>query len=293
RQAAEDLVHQPQIALHVPDERDLAAIEMGEVDSGREDRLAAIFRMLDHAAAQHRYRALRIESREIDRDLGFIECRAIFGIEEARIAQGDDRGATVPLDGRCRELDLPAGAEFVEPRQRLRPRQQHRMAKMRAARRTAEHMREKDAVIDLQPALRLLLERVLGRKGFGRGHQARHRARRVEDQPLDADKRTEIVGQRAIDRLDMRREKALPRYAGRLDRRHLPPELAEALNILPIVSADRRRGLIPFAHGAFSSAVAAAVSGTTWCWARGSSASCSPSPRKLQAITVTKINSPG
>ena len=61
--------------------------------------------------------------------------------------------------------------------------------------------------------------------------------------------------------------------------------------VAPIIAADCRCDR--FIHGAFSSAGAAVASGMTRCWARGSSASCSPSPRKLQAITVMKISRPG
>ena len=72
---------------------------------------------------------------------------------------------------------LPLVREFVEPRQRFRPRQQHRMTKVSAGCRISEHMREKDAVVDLEPALRLLLERVLG--GERRRLTARGPVRRV------------------------------------------------------------------------------------------------------------------
>ena len=67
------------------------------------------------AAAQHRDVAPGIERREIDRDLRIVERRAVLGIEEARIAQGYDRGTAAPLDGRGRQLDLAAAAEFLQP----------------------------------------------------------------------------------------------------------------------------------------------------------------------------------
>ena len=54
RHAAQEFMHEAEIALEEPDERDLAAIEMGQVDAGAEQAAAAIFGMLDLAAAQHR-----------------------------------------------------------------------------------------------------------------------------------------------------------------------------------------------------------------------------------------------
>ena len=47
----QQLVDVAEVALQEPDERDLAAIEVGEVDAGAENAPAAIFRMLDRAAA--------------------------------------------------------------------------------------------------------------------------------------------------------------------------------------------------------------------------------------------------
>ena len=64
-----------EVALHVPDEGDLAAIEVGQVDAGAENALAAIFRVIDLAAAHDGDFGRRIEDREVDRDLHLVERR--------------------------------------------------------------------------------------------------------------------------------------------------------------------------------------------------------------------------
>ena len=51
-QAAEELVHETHLARDVPEIRDLAAVELREVDAGAEQTLAGVFRVVDDIAAQ-------------------------------------------------------------------------------------------------------------------------------------------------------------------------------------------------------------------------------------------------
>ena len=61
REAAHHLVHEAHLARHVPHVRNLAVIDVGEIDAGREHALAGVFRIVDRVAAQHAQLALRIE----------------------------------------------------------------------------------------------------------------------------------------------------------------------------------------------------------------------------------------
>src|SRR5262247_3402902 len=61
---AVDLVDVAEIALEIPEERNAAVIEMGEIDAGAEHPPPLVFRMLDHRTAHDRYLARAVEQRE-------------------------------------------------------------------------------------------------------------------------------------------------------------------------------------------------------------------------------------
>ena len=98
RQPAIELVDVAEVALEIPEERNPAVIEVREIDAGAEHVAVLVFRMLDRHAAQHRDLDLRIEQREIDAGFHAVERGLVLGIEEARIAERQDRRLAAPLD---------------------------------------------------------------------------------------------------------------------------------------------------------------------------------------------------
>src|SRR5262249_1177816 len=86
-----DLVHISEVALQVPDERDAAVIEVGQIDAGAEDSTATVFWMFDDPAAQHDDFREIVEQREIDTDFHGIQRALIFRIEKPRMVIGHDR----------------------------------------------------------------------------------------------------------------------------------------------------------------------------------------------------------
>ena len=114
RHAAEEFVHEAEVAPEEPDERNLAAIEMGQIDAGAEQFFAAIFGMLDLAAAQHGDVGLGIEYGDVDRGLHGIEGGVVLGIEEALVLRRNDHGLAVPLDQNLAEIDAAVGGEFLQ-----------------------------------------------------------------------------------------------------------------------------------------------------------------------------------
>ena len=65
---------------------------MGEIDAGGKHLAALVFRVIDHAAAQHADLALWIEDGDVGRGLGGVERVVVLGVEETRIVDGDHRG---------------------------------------------------------------------------------------------------------------------------------------------------------------------------------------------------------
>ena len=105
RDAAEELVDVADVARDEPDERDLAAIEMGEVDAGAEDVAVAIFRMLDLAAAEHGDVARAVEDGDVDGNLRPREGRVVLGVEEARVGRGEVHRLALPLEPGRTEIE--------------------------------------------------------------------------------------------------------------------------------------------------------------------------------------------
>jgi hypothetical protein len=175
RHAAEKFVHEAEIAPQKPGERDEAAIEMRQVDAGAEQSAAAIFRVLDLAAAQHRDVGGRIEDRDIDGDLHGVERGVVLGIEKARIAGGDERSLAPTLDLDLAEIDAAYGVEFAQELRRGCTRQQHRVAQVAAGRFVREHMGEENALVDFDAVLVALQVLTFGGDLFGGRCQAGHR----------------------------------------------------------------------------------------------------------------------
>ena len=108
REPAIDLVHVTQVALQVPDERDPAVIEVGEIDAGAEHAAPLVLRMLDHRAAHDRDLGRGVEQRQVDADLRAVERGLVLGVEEARIVLGHHRGLAGAMHRRAVELDHPS-----------------------------------------------------------------------------------------------------------------------------------------------------------------------------------------
>src|SRR5499426_4179818 len=213
RQAAIDLVDVAEVALEIPHEGNVAVIEMREVDAGPEHAAALVFRVLHHAAAQHRHFARRVDEREVDADLHAVETGLVFGVEEARVLERDDRRLAAPFDRRAVKLDGAAAGELGGQRLGFRPRQQHGVAEMAARPLAAQHRGEKQALVDLEHVLVLLQEAVLAGDLLRLGHQPGHRARRRRDQVLDTHEARAAIGQRVVDRVGMVRQEARARRA--------------------------------------------------------------------------------
>ena len=153
RHAAEDLVHVAEVPLDVPEEGNPAAVEMREIDPRPEDPLSGIFRMLDHAAAHDHDFGRGVENREVDGNFHRSSVVCILRVEVARVAGGEMDGVASPLQSRRAEIERAVRDELRQVRMRLRVRQQHRVTEMAPAKLVAEHMREKQALVDLEPVL--------------------------------------------------------------------------------------------------------------------------------------------
>ena len=153
RNAAQELVHVAEIPLHEPQKRNPAAIEMSEIDPGAEGAAVAIFGMLEHTTAHHRNVGCRIKNGEIDRKLSELERRLVLGVEKARIRHGHMDRPAPSLDRRGAEIDTAFGGKPRQRLHRLRARQQHGMAEMHAGALARQHMRQKNALVDLDAVL--------------------------------------------------------------------------------------------------------------------------------------------
>ena len=138
-------------------ERDLAVIEMREIDAGIEDAPAGVFRMLHDAAAQHADFDRVVEQHEIDRGFQRGGGEIVLGVEEFGVGQGDVADLAFALDLGLAEVGKPAAAEFGEPLQRLALRLEHRVDEMHAAWLVGEDLREEQALIELAAFLGALL----------------------------------------------------------------------------------------------------------------------------------------
>ncbi len=172
--AAHELVDDAHVALQEPHERDLAAIEMGQVDAGVEDAPAAPFRMLHLGAAQHRDVARAIERRHIDRAFERIERGLVLGVEEARVRHRHMDGAGAPLDQRRAEIEPARGRELARALDRFRARQQHGVAEMGARLGVGEDGGQENSVVDFDSVFLALDLPVLAYQLGARRRQAGH-----------------------------------------------------------------------------------------------------------------------
>src|SRR5205085_6976425 len=162
RDAAQELVNEAEVAHQKPHEWNPAAIEMGEIDPAAEDTAAAIFRMVERAAAQDRDIARRIEGREVDRDLHCLDRGFVFGIEETRIFHGQEASLAPAFETDLAEIEGALSDKFRQQLCAVWARQQHGVAEVMARRLVRKHAGEKDALIDLDALLVALWKRTFG-----------------------------------------------------------------------------------------------------------------------------------
>ena len=192
----------------------MAAVEVGEVDARAEDPPPRVARVLDDAAAEDADLDLRVEQREVDRDLGRAERRVVLGVEVARVAQLEHPRPPLAAQRSGPEVGDAAGAEVVEALERLRGRAQHRPHEVRARGGRGEHVREQQALRDLEPLLVGERPRVLGLQRLARRHQPGHALRRTRQQRLEPQRPAAAVGQLVVERVGVDAQEALARPVG-------------------------------------------------------------------------------
>ena len=130
---------------------------MRQVDAGAEDAAPGILGVLHRLPAQHRDVRSGIERRHIDADLHRIDRVLVLGIQVTRVAAQQMRRPAMPLNPHRPKIDEALRIQRRQRRRRLRARQQHRVAQMRAAARIGQNMRQQQALVDLQT--RFVLQR--------------------------------------------------------------------------------------------------------------------------------------
>ena len=202
-QAAQHLVHEAQVADQEPQERDLAVVEVREVDAGIVDAPAGILALGHDVAAQHRDLALGIEDADVGGDLGRGLGRVVLGIEEALVGQQQHGRLAVALDAGEAEIEPAVAQELGQRLGQFLARQQHGVAEMQPALGIGQELVAQDALVDLAAVLLGLAQLGLGgHLGAGR-RQARDRIGRVVDQLLDAHELGAAVGQPVVERAGM------------------------------------------------------------------------------------------
>ena len=161
-EAAEDLVHEAEVAHGEEQVGDLAAVEVREVQAGAEDAPAGVARVLDDAAPQHRDLDLGVEQREVDRGLQRAGRRVVLGVEVARVAQLDGADLAGAGDRRRAEVDVAGARQLVEVLERELGRAQHRVDQVTAGLGVGEDVAEQLALGDLVAVLVLLQALALG-----------------------------------------------------------------------------------------------------------------------------------
>ena len=142
--------------------------------------------MVDDTAAEDGDLDVGIEQQQVDRDLRRRNGRVVLGIEVAWVAQLQHPGAPVAAKAHLSEVDGAGRAELVEPRERLLGGPQHRPDEMGAGARRREHVRQQEAIGDLQALLVALEVLALCFDGAAVGTRPGNRSAAVFEQLLDA-----------------------------------------------------------------------------------------------------------
>ncbi len=204
---AEDLVDEAEVADREEQVRDLAAVEVREVQAGAEDAAAGVARMVDDAAAQHADLDLVVEQQEVDRRLERAERGVVLGVEVTRVAELDRADVAGALHVGLAEVECARLAEAVDLVDGERCGRQHRLDQVPAGVGLREHVGEERALRDLQP--RLGRERLVGLvRDLLRGRQTR----RLVHQILRADGPCEPFGDVEIEPARLHEQESTPKW---------------------------------------------------------------------------------
>src|SRR6516165_9050179 len=199
-----NLVHEAKLALEEPDEWNLAAIEMREIDAAAEDATSRVFGVVHRPPAQHCDVTLRIEDCHIDTNLHSADRGLVLGIEEARVGHDEMDGAAVALEANRAEIKRTVRRQLGERLLGLRSRQQHRVAEMPPRLIMREDVRDQNALVDLEAVL-VALEHVLFRRDLcALGHKPRKRIGSSKQEFFHPHEASHAMGDGAVDRARMR-----------------------------------------------------------------------------------------
>ena len=207
-QPPEELVHVAEVARDEEHEVEAAVVQVRQVEARAEDPPAGVARMADDCAADHPHLDLGIEERQVDGDLRRGERLAVLRVQVALIADLEIGRPPAPFEVRPSEVGDAGRTELVETGERRLGRAQHRPDEMRAAARRGEHEREENALRDLEALLLGQRPGSLTGHGAARGRQAGEALGRRVDELFVADRATQPVGQRVVDRLGVLAEES-------------------------------------------------------------------------------------
>ena len=202
-QPAEELVHVAEVARDEEQVVDAAVVQVREVEACAEDPPAGVARVADDRAADDADLHLGVEQRQVDGDLGGRERVAVLRVQVAVVADLEIRRLSAALEIRPAEIGDAGRTELVETRERLLGRAQHRPDEVRAAARRGEHEREEEALRDLDALLVGAGSGSLGCHLRPRRHEPREALGCRVDEIFVADRPTQVVGQRGVDRVDV------------------------------------------------------------------------------------------
>ena len=132
-QAAIHLVQKAHVADHEEvDQRDLAVVQVGEIDAGVEDAPPGVLGVLDHLAAHHADVDARIEQKQVGTDLERAGGRVILGVQIARVAVVQVADRALAFNAGRADVETTHALELVECVKRFAPRAQHRVHEMAA-----------------------------------------------------------------------------------------------------------------------------------------------------------------
>ena len=198
RQAAVELVDVAEVADQVEQEVDPALVEVREVDARAEDAPAGVAGVVDHAAAHHARPRSRGRAAPGRRPLGRTERGSVLGVEVARVDQLDDARAAGAGDGarpgrRRRWREAARGARA--PRASARASSSTRW---RPGARAREHVGGEQSLGELEALLVGEHSLALGLHLGAAGRQAGEALGRVVDEVLEAQRASEVVGERRV-----------------------------------------------------------------------------------------------
>src|SRR5262249_42687547 len=159
---------------------------MGQIDARAEDASAAIFRMLDLAAAQHDDLRIFIEQRQVDADFHGVQRALIFCIQKSLIDVSYDRGEATPAYDRARKLHDAVPAKSPRQIDRFGSRMQHGVAEVRAGSLVRQNRGNEQALVDFGAAAVALKASVFGGDFLAARYKTRQDVRSCGDQLLNA-----------------------------------------------------------------------------------------------------------